>query len=223
MTTGARQDGASRDSRSRRNEPYTLNGRVGGDEAWVLAWWKDQREARSQRSNEEAETVHIYKTHVKPSSPLAVGKHARILAMPRSTPTTPGTNLHDYQAYDPHVAGVVVGMMVEAGGWMTVTIQNLCNGNAVQQVELEIVYVPDEMVQGEEPLRAGASQDGAPRSCRWSASRTSAYAGLARMEDGALRAGKESRRNLRSDAEMGCGGHGRDNTEERKASDGRHG
>ncbi len=148
MSSRERQRNAPYDSRSRRNETDVWmrdEGDEGDEEIWALAWWEGYGRERS--GEEEDGAKHRYKTHLKPSKPLAIGERVRLLAMPKSAPTTPGAWLHDYRAYDPHVVGVVMEIKESTEGWAKATIRNLCRGNTVRTVELDMAYTTDETAQ----------------------------------------------------------------------------
>ncbi len=146
----------SRDSRSRENKAKEPAGEMVTGGTQVLAWWKNSRRDCYQGEEADGEEVHIYTTHVKPTKPLAVGERVQLLALPKAAPTTPGANLNAYKAYDPHVIGEVWEIEEAEEGWATVKIRNRCRGNAIERVELEIVYIAGNTVQHGE-LRAARS------------------------------------------------------------------
>ncbi|KAI0699325.1 hypothetical protein C8T65DRAFT_697708 [Cerioporus squamosus] len=168
MTNGGNREYISCDSRSQRKDTNQPPGDIQQTEAWALAWWKDCRKVHSHEEGRD-EMVHVYKTHVKPSQPLVVGKRARIFAMPRFAPTTPGAILRDHKAYDPHIAGIVEEITAMEEGWAKVTIRNLCRGNAIRSVELDIIHAPGETVQSERlpeiPSRHGWTLEEIPPEC----------------------------------------------------------
>ncbi len=157
MTTVERHEYVPRDSRSRRDETgWKIKEEIEHD-TWILAWWKDHKMVLKQ-GGEGEETVHIYKTHIRPSRPLVVGERARIFAMPRAAPTAPGTRLHDYKAYDPHVYGEIEEIGDANEGWVKVKIRNLCKGNAITMVELDVIHAPGKTVRAGSQHREAGEQ-----------------------------------------------------------------
>ncbi|KAI0718957.1 hypothetical protein C8T65DRAFT_693537 [Cerioporus squamosus] len=135
------------------------HGGLADTESIVCAWWTGEGTPHA-RPDGQPIIAHMYRTTLKPTRPLVQGERIRLLALPTTSAPTLESNIGDYAPYEPHVHGVVIGVVADGHGWARAMVINECRGNAVGIVDLDLPEVPGVTVGGRTTGRA-------PREATW--------------------------------------------------------
>ncbi len=125
-------------------------------ECVVYAWWAGYGDG-SGRTLAAGRSEHVYVSRLRPTSPLEVGMRVAVVAMANRRKAEEGRPLEFYEPYDPHVVGIIDGIQGLTETWVRARIRNLCRGNTVGTVNLDIPHLPGVTVR--RPWMAGGRPD----------------------------------------------------------------
>ncbi|KAI0710564.1 hypothetical protein C8Q76DRAFT_67227 [Earliella scabrosa] len=101
--------------------------------------------------------VHVYQSPLQPSLPLWAGLYVRVAALSRLAYHAPNASPTQYESYDPHIIGRVIGVMrtieLEPQA-VVVVVENECRKNPVRYAHVVLRHVPGQSVRDVEWKRA---------------------------------------------------------------------
>ncbi|KAI0690238.1 hypothetical protein C8T65DRAFT_700058 [Cerioporus squamosus] len=130
-----------------------------GETTTVYARWIGYDPPPLREDYDYTRKVHVYTVTILPERPLEIGMRISIMATSPRWYCDPKSNADEYDTYDAHVVGKIVGVAGWKGRKVILEVANECAASKIRRIRIRVPYAPDATVCADEHAFGGSRRE----------------------------------------------------------------
>ncbi|KAI0693521.1 hypothetical protein C8T65DRAFT_699211 [Cerioporus squamosus] len=125
----------------------------------VYARWIGYEPPPPQEDDDHTRKIHLYTVTILPERPLCIGMRISVMATSPRWYCYPEASADEYDAYDAHVVGKIVGVAGWKGRKVILEVENECAVSRVRRIRIKVPYAPEATVRADERAFEGPRKE----------------------------------------------------------------